>query len=77
MVMAVVITDKVIVQRLTDYIYTGRQMDGDDSHAMRIAKVLYGIGRCIDELFKYHHHSRNLIQNTHSFSLLSHHITMS
>jgi hypothetical protein len=54
MVMAVVVTDKVIVQPPTDYIYSGRQMDDDDSHDMRIAKVLYRIGRCIDELSKYY-----------------------
>ena len=43
MILAVVVTGKVIVQRLTDYIYTGRQLDGDDSHCMRVAKVFHAL----------------------------------
>jgi serine/threonine protein kinase len=53
MAMAVVMTDKVIVQRLTDYIYTGRELDAD-SHCLRIAKFFYAIGRCISRLGDYY-----------------------
>jgi hypothetical protein len=54
MVMVIVMTDKVIVQRLTDYIYTGRELDSDDSHYVQIAKVLYVICHCIGRLSSYY-----------------------
>jgi hypothetical protein len=53
MAMAVVITDKVIVQRLTDYIYTGRELDVD-SQCVRVAKLFYSVGRCISRLSDYY-----------------------
>lgn len=52
MTMAVVITDKVIVQRLTDHIYTGRELD--DSHCIRVAKFFHAVGRCISRLGEYY-----------------------
>jgi hypothetical protein len=53
MAMGVVITDKVIVQRLTDYIYTGGEMDFD-SHCLRVAKFFHIVGRCIRCLGDYY-----------------------
>jgi serine/threonine protein kinase len=53
MAMGVVMTDKVIVQRLTDYIYTGREMDFD-SHCLRVAKFFHAVGRCIYRLGDYY-----------------------
>jgi hypothetical protein len=52
-VMAVVMADKVIVQRLTDFIYTGSQRDGDDS-CVNVAKLFHVLGRCISNLFQYY-----------------------
>jgi hypothetical protein len=46
MAMGVVITDKVIVQQLTDYIYTGQEMDFD-SHCLQVAKFFHIVGHCI------------------------------
>ena len=49
-----IFTDKVVVQRLTDFIWVGTDTTLNERHCYRIARILYSLGRSIRKLDEYY-----------------------
>lgn len=49
-----VFTDKVVVQRLTDFIWVGTDSTLNERHFYRVAHILYSLGRSIHRLHDYY-----------------------
>ena len=53
-VLGAVFSDKVIVQRLTDYIWTGMDSSLNDVHCRRVARVMYALQKNVVRLRNYY-----------------------
>ncbi|KAF8654708.1 hypothetical protein AX16_003459 [Volvariella volvacea WC 439] len=56
-VLGAVFTDKIIVQRLTDYLWTGRAKTFEQDHVYRVARSLFALQQCLGGLADWY---RNL-----------------
>ncbi len=54
MILGAVITDVVVVQRLTDYVWVGIDSVLNESHITRVAKVFYGLKTSLEKLNAYY-----------------------
>ena len=54
MVQGAVITDGVIVQRLTDYVWVGIDSVLNESHITHVARVFYALKTCLEKLTAYY-----------------------
>ena len=53
-VLGAIFTDKVVVQRLTDFIWVGTDTTLNERHCYRVARILYSLGRNIRKLNEYY-----------------------
>jgi serine/threonine protein kinase len=53
-VLGAIFTDKVVVQRLTDFIWVGTDTTLNERHCYRVARILYSLGRSIHKLNEYY-----------------------
>jgi serine/threonine protein kinase len=53
-VLGAIFTDKVVVQRLTDFIWVGTDTTLNEQHCFRVARILYALGRSIRKLNNYY-----------------------
>jgi len=53
-VLGAIFTDKVVVQRLTDFIWVGTDTTLNEQHCYRVARILHSLGRSIVKLNKYY-----------------------
>jgi hypothetical protein len=53
-VLGAIFTDKVVVQRLTDFIWVGTDTTLNEQHCYRVARILHSLGRSILKLNKYY-----------------------
>jgi hypothetical protein len=53
-VLGAVFTDKVVVQRVTDFIWVGTNTILNERHCYRVARILYSLGRSIRKLNNYY-----------------------
>ena len=53
-VLGAIFTDKVVVQRLTDFIWVGTDTTLNERHCYRVARILYSLGRGIRKLNEYY-----------------------
>ena len=53
-VLGAIFTDKVVVQRLTDFIWVGTDTTLNERHCHRVARILYSLGRSIRKLNEYY-----------------------